>query len=110
MNENVVDTLASVEDVKKFILEHSYKDVQKELLQIWLKFSQSEPMKLLSELEQFIRFYKPKGWVGAIQDFDFSELKCIQYVWIFFGGNIEDIDLRWYKKAAVEEFFKQKDL
>ena len=103
----IIDDINSVEDVKSFIQNNQYNDDTKDVLKkIWMKFFHSEPMKLLPNLEQHIRYYKPRGWVGPIHDFDFPELKTVEYVWVLFGGELYELGLRWYKKDAVEDFLK----
>ena len=66
----------------------------------------------IAELENFIRYYKPKGWVGAIREFDFAPLITEEELEIILKGKIpEDKRFdRWYVKDAIKAWLEKKNL
>lgn len=65
-------------------------------------------MKRLN-LENYIRFYVPKGWVGPIREFDYAPLISEEDFKIIMDGGIpldKQYD-KWYVKDAINEWRKK---
>lgn len=62
-------------------------------------------------LEEFMKYYVPKGWRGQIHDFDFVPYISNEDIEIILKGEIpvdKKFD-RWYVKEAIQEWLKTKN-
>ena len=59
--------------------------------------------QLVIELEIFIKYYTPKGWIGPIHEFDFAPYFTDQEMDIVLKGLIPDGEKfnKWYVIAAI---------
>lgn len=62
------------------------------------------------KLEEFIKFFKPTGWVGPIHDFDFIPYISDADIKIILEGKFpEDMKYgKWYVKEAIASWLKQR--
>ena len=61
------------------------------------------------ELESFIRFYVPKGWVGPIREFDYAPYVTEEEFKLILTGTIpsdKKFD-KWYVKDAINAWLKE---
>jgi hypothetical protein len=61
-------------------------------------------------LEEFMRFYKPKGWICPISDVDFIPYISNNDIQVIMNGEIptdEKFD-KWYIKDAIKEWLAQQ--
>lgn len=66
----------------------------------------------VQKLEEFIRYYVPKGWVGPIHEFTFAPYITEDEFEIILQGKIPDGEKfdKWFVKAAIEDWLKQNGL
>jgi len=65
-------------------------------------------MKTQSDLENYIRFYVPKGWVGPIKEFDFAPLISDEDFKIILKWKFPDKPAykKWYIQDAIKDWLK----
>jgi hypothetical protein len=66
-------------------------------------------MKTRHELETYIRFYIPKGWVGPIREFDFAPLISDEDMELILRGEIPNKPeyKKWYIQDAIKDFLNK---
>ena len=64
--------------------------------------------KLPQDVENHIRYYKPKGWVGQIREFDFAPHISDADFEVIKQGKIpnQPYAQKWYVVAAIKDWMK----
>lgn len=96
-------------EIKEMISNSNYVSIENELTKLWYK-NYNEFSAWMCQLEEHIRYFKPLNWTSKISDFDFPEMKPNQYVWLFYGGDVNSCGLPYYKIEAYNDFIKSQSI
>jgi len=69
---------------------------------------------LALEIDQFVKYYVPKGWRGPIHEFVFPPMFTEEQVKVILNGGIPIDNVlvknHWYIHEAINEWKRQHDL